>query len=373
MREPIFVAMTTTDETTTVRLTGRSGLLAAVPALLGFHPAESLVMVCLSGPRRRVGPVIRIDLDDLDEPATRPGEIAGPVAQLQLHAARYADEIAVMCYTERPGRWAEMDPVIAALQDGGAGIIDAVRITDGRANSWLPAHFRDLADDQGSPVPDAADPQVEEITAATAFNGRGILADRQALRHSIAGPTGSAAAHASASLHTAADGLLGRIGATGAIEIDLLRTMSESAVDDGLQQVAVTGTVDPATAALIALLLCDIGIRDAVIARAITEIEQPFVPMLIAVARATPDEDAAEICAVLAMAAYRRGDGALAQVAVDRTFESEPNHRLAHLMLAIMAAGMPPADLEHLAAKVDPAAVDPAAVDPGTITPGTDG
>lgn len=349
--------MTTTDETTTVRLTGRGGLLAAVPALLGFHPQESLVMVCLSGPRRRVGPVIRIDLDDLDDAAAPPGDIGGPITQLQLHAARYADEVAVMCYTELPGRSPQMDAVISALGHGDARILDAVRITDGRANSWRPAHAGDIDFDRGSPMPDRSDPQVEELAAATALNGRGILADRQALRNSIAGPSGSEAVKASASLHAAADGLLGKIGHRGPVEVDRLLQMAEVAVDAGLRQVAVTGSVDPPTGALLTLLMCDIEIRDAVIARAVTEMEQPFVPMLIALARATPDDDAAEICAVLAMAAYRRGDGALAQIAVDRTLATEPGHRLAHLMLGVMACGMPPADLEHLAA----------------VSPGTDG
>lgn len=345
--------MTTTEETT-VRLTGRHGLLAAVPALLGFHPHESLVMVCLSGPRRRVGPVIRIDLDDLKDLGRRPGEIGGPIAQLQRHAARYADEIAVMCYSEQPGRSAELDAVISALQNSGAEILDAVRITGGRANSALPSHFGDRTDETSSPLPGADDPQVKEITAATAFNGRGILPDRQALRDSIAGPIGTVAAQASASLHAAADGLLGHIGNAGPIDLDRLRAMAEVSIDGGLRQVAVTGTIDPPTAALITLLLCDITIRDEVIARALTEIHEPFVPLLIAVARATPDDDAAEICAVLSMAAYRRGDGALAQVAVDRTLASAPDHRLAHLMLAMMASGMPPADLEHLAESVNP-------------------
>jgi len=71
--------------------------------------------------------------------------------------------------------------------------------------------------------------------------------------------------------------------------------------------------------------------------------------MLIAVATSVPDGDAAEVCAVLAVAAYRRGDGALAQVAVDRCLSAEPDHRLAHPMLAVMAAGLPPDELEHLA------------------------
>src|ERR1700712_5081036 len=106
--------MTTTDDTTTVRLTGRRGLLAAIPAMLGFHPEESLVMVCLSGPKRRVGPVIRVDL-------AAPG-VAVLVSQFQRHAERYADEVALLCYTERPGCCPVLDEVLDGLESGGARI-----------------------------------------------------------------------------------------------------------------------------------------------------------------------------------------------------------------------------------------------------------
>ena len=54
------------------------------------------------------------------------------------------------------------------------------------------------------------------------------------------------------------------------------------------------------------------------------------------------------MCAALAVIAYRKGDGALAQVALDRALHSDPAHRLAHLMLAVMAAGMHPSDLDTL-------------------------
>src|SRR6185436_1765955 len=42
----------------------------------------------------------------------------------------------------------------------------------------------------GIPVPDSNDPQVSVLAAAGALAGRGVLADREQLRHSIAGPTG---------------------------------------------------------------------------------------------------------------------------------------------------------------------------------------
>ena len=62
----------------------------------------------------------------------------------------------------------------------------------------------------------------------------------------------------------------------------------------------------------------------------VAELDQPWLPMLIACATWTPDFLAAELCSVLAMVAYRHGDGALAQIAVDRCLAAEPGHPLAH-------------------------------------------
>jgi hypothetical protein len=49
------------------------------------------------------------------------------------------------------------------------------------------------------------------------------------------------------------------------------------------------------------------------------------------------------------MVAYRHGDGALAQVAVDRCLLAEPEHGLAQLMIAIMSSGIHPDELERIA------------------------
>ena len=46
-----------------LRLSHPAELLAAIPALLGFRPQDSLVVVCLGGPSgRRVQLTIRVDL-----------------------------------------------------------------------------------------------------------------------------------------------------------------------------------------------------------------------------------------------------------------------------------------------------------------------
>ena len=84
------VGMTTTDDVTPIRVSGPAGLLAVVPTMLGFHPSNSLVLMCLSGERRRVGPVARVDLP--------PGHDRPLAARLTMHALNHADEVVVISY-----------------------------------------------------------------------------------------------------------------------------------------------------------------------------------------------------------------------------------------------------------------------------------
>jgi hypothetical protein len=48
---------------------------------------------------------------------------------------------------------------------------------------------------------------------------------------------------------------------------------------------------------------------------------------------------------LLAFVAWRNGNGALADVAVARALEADPDHQLAHLMEAVLQSGMPPSVL----------------------------
>ncbi|SDP42974.1 protein of unknown function [Nakamurella panacisegetis] len=334
----------TISQRSTVKLRGRQGLLVAAPAMLGFHPQESMVMLCLVGPQRRVGPVMRVDLrpDDGRDDADR--DLAATFGEI---AWEHADEVALLCYTDSAHTPPFARTVIDELQGIGLHITDAARVTAGRA--WtIPApppgtDESDFADeDDGCEVPDGQDPQVQMMAAAIALNGRGILPDRPALRRSIDGPTGQAAVRASAALRAAVHGFLGTEGV--AFGRRRLHRMAEHIVDAALDE-STSGSLSPATTSQLVLLLRDHRARDEVIVHSLVDTQQPWLPMLIAAARAVPDEYAAEICAVLAVAAYGVGDGALAQVAVDRCRRVEPGHGLARLMLEAMNTGLRPAAL----------------------------
>ena len=81
------------------------------------------------------------------------------------------------------------------------------------------------------------------------------------------------------------------------------------------------------------------------------EVDRPWLPMLISLCDAGRRAPLAPpLCSILAMVAYRHGDGALAQVAVDRCLETEPGNPLAHMLMAIMSAGLRPEFWKGIAA-----------------------
>jgi len=339
-----------------LRLSGRRGLLAAIPTTLGFHPQDSLVMVCLSGPRRRLGPVIRVDLA-----AFQHGAAPSLHLQLRRHARQHADEVALFCFAgedfDRAGLSGSppLPAVLASLIAAGISVLDAVYVHGDRLRAAPGfSSSEDEDEEQNQPVrgPGGGDPQVQALAAATALTGRAVLANRQAVRWSIAGPSGAAAAEASAALHAAADALLGVVGRSGPVDSRRMRQIAADTVSRALARAGESGGVEAPICAMLALLLCDVEVRDIVIGRTVKEPDAPWLPMLIAVARSIPDEEAAEVCAVLSIAAYCRGDGPLAQVAVDRCLTAEPDHRLAHLMLSAMTSALLPEQLGEMISRL---------------------
>lgn len=339
--------MTTTDDVTRLKISGPDGLLAVVPAMLGFHPTNSLVLMCLNGQRHRVGPVVRVDLPT--------GRDRNLTEQLTMHALNHAEEVVVITYQEDRRRPQLLTDVLAELRRAGVEVMAAFSVRDGRARPALTRS--EERSHRGFPVPGPDDPQVTALAAARVMAGRVILADREELRRSIAAPTGDRLREVEHHIDDAAAGRLPVAAGRRSHPTSEpgrrrhLRSVDRpwALTEHALVQVADTGDVSAETAAALAVEMTDIAVRDEVLSQAVVQIDRPWLPMLIACARWTPPALAASVCAVLAAVAYRHGDGALAQVAVDRCLEAEPEHRLAHLMVGIMCAGIRPEELQCLA------------------------
>ncbi len=344
-----------------IRLSGPTGLLAAVPSMMGFHPTNSIVLMCLAGATHELGPIARVDLPR--------GRDAALARQLTVTALNHADHVALVCYPRTRRRPPVLDDVIEQLDACDIGVMTALVVHAGRA--WPALIRRPLRLADSLPVPGPDDPGVQAMAAATALEGRVVLADRDQLRASIAGPRGRRRLLAERAVRAAA----GRLAAgpcgdpaedagpapttdTVVPGIAPVPAYVGRTIDRALAEVIRTGTVDVRLAAELAVACCDRDVRDSVVVRGLLELDRTWLPMLISCAAWTPDYLAAGICAVLGTIAYRHGDGALGQVAVDRCFRAEPGHRLAGLLVATMAAGMPPQVLDGLLVPDDESVVE---------------
>jgi hypothetical protein len=376
-------AMTTTGDVTPIKVSGPAGLLAAVPPMLGFHPTNSLVLMCVSGNRRRVGPVARVDL-----PA---GHDRAMAKQLTRHARNHADEVVVISYQEGRKRPPLLDDVLVELDRAGVPVMEAIVVRGGRARPALNAAIERVH--PGIELPDAEDPQVAALAAAGALAGRSVLINRDQLRQSIAGPTGIRLQAAERAVDEVLAGHIRSAEATkmrrdlcapaaGSVESSRSKPGGGDMGFEGLfaqswvphssagqaipragaelpgdvaellhhafAQLAAGGAVQVRIAVELAIDFSDVLVRDSVLAKAVSELEEPWLPLLISCASWTPDFLAAELCSLLSVVAYRHGDGALAQLAVDRCLAAEPRHPLAQLMIAIMSAGVRPEELERI-------------------------
>jgi hypothetical protein len=94
--------------------------------------------------------------------------------------------------------------------------------------------------------------------------------------------------------------------------------------------------------------LADVHARDAVATLVLTR-EQELLSLLVQVARQVVAPDDAPVCTLVAWTAYARGEGALANVALDRALAGRPDYSLALLLRSCLDAGLPPDEVRSMA------------------------
>jgi len=337
-----------------IRISDSGGLLAVAANTLGFHPTDSLVLACFTGDRCVLGPVARVDLPRGRDP--------GLVRYLTGTALTHADRVAVLCYPRRRRRPAVVDDLVAELIHAGIGVMSVLIVHAGRV--WEAPSARPLRLADSFPAPGLDDPTVRALAVENALAGRAVLADREQLRASIAGPRGDRRRAAERAIATVTQGQRaglpdladppdrslgqGAYGLDGPSRIKSLPERISRVIDCALAEVNDAGTVQVQLAAELVVACRHVPIRDGVLVRGIFALDRTWLAMLISCATWTPDDQAAGICAVLSAIAYRHGEGALAQVSADRCLLVEPENNLIHLLIATMSAGLPPDVLDGL-------------------------
>jgi hypothetical protein len=342
--------------TNSIKLTSPQELLAVVPYLLGFNPANSVVTLCLSN--NKLGLTQRLDLP-------RP-EDADDVAQALLPTlvTENPDSVIVVGYEDRAGdSLPALDALTQALHSHAVQVHDRLVVRDGRWRS-LDCHSPSCCPAEGSTVPEPAD--VPGIISE--FVGQGVSPhpDRESLARQVEpGPQAAAVAEVMRSRQRGRS----RAGNSPAVPCAELFAAWPRILDPEASSISVED------AALAAVSLLDIELRDAMVAWLCPgtlgldelgeEVQRLFSGLgsalrgndtdptstgtqialqdrLIRLCAMLPDDLAAPALSILASLTWWRGDGALARVALARALRCDPDYRLALLLQQMVELAIRP-------------------------------
>ena len=322
------------------RVDSPAALLAVIPHLLGFVPAASVVVIGLTPPRDRVRVTLRYDLPDppdADLVADIAGHAVGVISSQQLTAA-----IAVG-YGPEP----LVTPVADALRDtaqrAGIDLHDFLRVEDGRYWSYR-CGDEACCPAAGVPFDATAHPVAADMAAA----GKQVLVGRAAVAARVA-PIGGIAAESMrqatrrAEQHVAQ--LLAKVRRSSRIGAARHMIAAEGLATAGTMIARYRGggrfTSDYEVARL-TVALRDLRVRDDAWARMDPAHADAHLRLWIDVTRRAQPGHVAAPAALLAFVAWQSGDGALANVALDRAVADEPWYSMALLLRQVISAGAPP-------------------------------
>jgi len=311
-------------------------VIAALPAVLGFVPEKSLVLLSIDD--GQLGAVMRIDLSDA---------VAERVGHLAEVAAAAGPEAAIAVIVDADGAGCPMcndqyRDLCSALTDElirhdielwAVHVVDRVAL----GGRW---HCVDGCGAGG--VVD--DPSASPLAAAAVLDGRRLYARRADLQAVIAvDPARSASLTGLIAERAALRDETHRDDPTACVRRDVEAAMGAAAgVADGQQ-------LGDAEIAGLACALADVEVRDTLYALAVGHSAGDAESLWALLARTLPTPWRAEALVLLAFSAYARGDGPLAGVSLEAALRCEPGHRMAGMLDTALQSGLRPEHIRELA------------------------
>ena len=323
-----------------IRADSPEALLAIVPHLLGFMPEASLVVIGTEPPCGGVKVTLRYDLPDPSG--------AGIAADIAAHAIGVlgSQEITAMVAVAY-GPEALADLVAAAVRDAGreAGIDlqEFLRVEGGRYWSYFCGE-EECCPAAGLPI----DPHLHTEASAMAAVEEKVLPDRAAVAARVA-PLGGIAAESMRQATRRAERHVTQLLAK-ARKSGRLGAVRHLIASEGLATVSAMITTYRAggryTAdyqlARMTVALRDLRVRDDAWARMDPAHRDSHRRLWIDVTRHAQPGYVAAPAALLGFVAWQCGDGALANVALDRALADDPRYSMAMLLRQVITAGAPP-------------------------------
>ncbi|ETW25392.1 DUF4192 domain-containing protein [Mycobacterium gastri] len=312
-------------------------LIAALPAILGFVPEKSLVLVSVAD--GELGSVMRIDLsEDLGHRVEQLAEVAA-AADPEAAIAVIVDADGAQC----PGCSDEYRRVCDALTEALAQrdiVLWAAHVVDRIAvgGRWH------CVDDCGSGgVID--DPAASPLAVAAVLDGRRLYPRRADLEAVVAvddrARTGTLAA--AMKREAAEREIAQRADPLGRSRRDVEKAMAAAA------RVADGQPLSDGELARLGCALTDVRVRDTLYALAVGEDSGPAESLWAVLARALPEPWRVEALVLLAFSAYARGDGPLAGLSLEAALRCSPGHRMAGMLDTALQSGLRPEHIRELA------------------------
>lgn len=344
------------DPPTTIKLRSPADLVALVPYPLGFHPSQSLCLVGIN--ESRLICAIRYDLPAADDIEDFAAAVTAVVADKPI------DVVLLAGY----GTDAEVTPALtaalAALTAIEIPVAEAVRADGGR-------YFSYLCGDETCCPPEGTPYDSDTIAvAATAITcGLSALPDRSDLAARITPQQGTARTAIEAATARAVSDIEQQMRDPGG----LYRFISEvrDTITTALGLYSGGGKLSDEDAARLSVFLGVIRLRDEVWVTITPEAADSHLALWTDMTRRASINVAA--CAsLLAFTAWLTGDGAFANIAIERAIDADPGYTMAHLLSSMLAAGLPPANVADMMPTAEDLATDdpaPAPSDEAPLTP----
>jgi hypothetical protein len=309
---------------TSLRLRSPADVVVAIPYLIGFHPSESVVVLGCGGETGTYA--IRLDLTAKDALVEHVAALVARRGSADVILAGYGPGDRVTTVVER---------VRDHLTRHGVRLREALRVEAGRFWSYLCADPI-CCPPEGTWVDTSAGPVAAEATAG----GLVALPDRRELERMIEPSRGEG-------MRQATERAERRLATWAQIAVNAVPSRM---IDEGVPLVlslidrARAGLSPPTDeeAAWLGVLLTSLRVRDEAWVR--MDEESLTVHMHLwrnILRRVAPPYAAAPAC-LLAFAAWRAGEGALANIALDRALAADPYYSMARLLHELFISGLPP-------------------------------
>lgn len=323
-----------------IRVGSPTALLAIVPHLLGFVPSSSMVVIGTETAFSRVKLTLRYDLPDPPDP-----EAAADISDHAAGVLRAQCIPSAVAVGYGPGRL--VTPVADALRthapSAGLEVAEILRVENGRYWSYTCTEPGCCPVD-GTPFDTADHPAAAALAAAGApvLDGRDQLADVVA---SVEGEAAESMQRATRHAEEHAARLVARVARSGrpGSARRLIATAGLGAVADAIAACRRGDRLDSDyQVGWLTVVLRDLRVRDDAWARMDPAHRDAHLRLWTDVTRRARPGYVAAPASLLAFVAWQSGNGALANVALDRVLAEDPAYSMARLLRQVIAGGAPP-------------------------------